>query len=111
MGIKVYKPLTPGRRKTTANDFAPLTKKSKVVKKLSSAKKRCSGRNNLGRITVRRRGGGHKRRLRLVDFKRRKLDVEAKVKAIQYDPNRSAHIALLHYKYHLYMYLNHHNLN
>ncbi len=97
MGIKVYKPLTPGRRKMTGNDFAPLTKDSKVEKKLTSPKKRSSGRNNLGRITVRRRGGGHKRRLRLVDFKRRKLDIEAKVKAIQYDPNRSAHIALLHY--------------
>ncbi|MBW1810956.1 MAG: 50S ribosomal protein L2 [Deltaproteobacteria bacterium] len=98
MGIKIYKPTTPGRRKMTANDFAPLTKKSKPEKSLTSPKKRSSGRNNLGRITVRHRGGGHKRNLRKIDFKRRKLDIQALVKAVQYDPNRSAHIALLHYE-------------
>jgi large subunit ribosomal protein L2 len=97
MGIKTYKPMTPGRRKMTANDYAPLTEKSKPVKRLSSSKKRSSGRNNMGRITVRHRGGGHKRKLRKIDFKRKKMDVTAKVKAVQYDPNRSAHIALLHY--------------
>jgi len=97
MGTKSYKPTTPGRRKMTVNDYAPLTKNTEPEKSLTSAKKRCSGRNNKGRITVRRRGGGHKRKLRKIDFKRKKTDVEARVKAIQYDPNRSAHIALLHY--------------
>ena len=96
MGIKKYKPMTPGRRGMTANDYQPLTKRE-PEKKLTAPKKRSSGRNNLGRITVRHRGGGHKRKLRRVDFKRKKLDIEAKVAAIEYDPNRSAHLALLHY--------------
>lgn len=96
MGIKKYKPMTPGRRGMTANDYQPVTKRG-PEKKLTAPKKRSSGRNNLGRITVRHRGGGHKRKLRRVDFKRKKLDVEAKVAAIEYDPNRSAHLALLHY--------------
>jgi len=96
MGIKKYKPRTPGRRGMTANDYQPLTKRE-PEKKLTAPKKRSSGRNNLGRITVRHRGGGHKRKLRRVDFKRKKLDIEAKVAAIEYDPNRSAHLALLHY--------------
>ncbi|RME22671.1 MAG: 50S ribosomal protein L2 [Deltaproteobacteria bacterium] len=97
MGIKVYKPTTAGRRNMTANDFAELQGPQEPVKSLLKAKKRSSGRNNKGRITVRHRGGGHKRKIRLVDFKRRKRDIEARVKAIQYDPNRSAHLALLHY--------------
>ncbi len=97
MGIKVYKPTTAGRRNMTANDFAELQGPQEPVKSLLKAKKRGSGRNNKGRITVRHRGGGHKRKIRLVDFKRRKRDIEARVKAIQYDPNRSAHLALLHY--------------
>lgn len=97
MGIKVYKPTTPGRRKMTANDYQPLQGSQRPVKKLNRSKKRSSGRNNGGRITVRRRGGGHKRKLRLVDFRRYKRNIEARVKAVQYDPNRSAHLALLHY--------------
>ncbi len=97
MGIKVYKAMTPGRRNMTGNDYKEISKK-KPERKLTRSKKRSSGRNNQGRITVRRRGGGHKRRLRLVDFKRNKLEIPAVVKAIEYDPNRSAHLALLHYK-------------
>jgi large subunit ribosomal protein L2 len=96
MGIKKYKPMTNGRRNMTSNDFEPITKRE-PERNLTAPKKRCSGRNNKGRITVRRRGGGHKRRLRKVDFRRRKIDVPAKVKSIEYDPNRSAHLALLHY--------------
>lgn len=97
MGIKIYNPKTPGRRKMTTNDFSPLSGSSKPERRLTSPKKRASGRNNLGRITTRHRGRGHKRNLRKIDFKRKKTEVKAKVKAIQYDPNRSAHIALLHY--------------
>ncbi len=97
MGIKVYKAMTPGRRNMTGNDYKEISKK-KPERKLTKSKKRSSGRNNQGRITVRRRGGGHKRRLRLVDFRRNKLEIPAVVKAIEYDPNRSAHLALLHYK-------------
>ena len=96
MGIKKYKAMTNGRRNMTTNDFEPITKRE-PERNLTAPKKRCSGRNNKGRITVRRRGGGHKRRLRTVDFRRRKIDVPAKVNSIEYDPNRSAHLALLHY--------------
>ncbi len=96
MGIKKYRPKTPGHRSMTTNDFAPISKR-KPEKKLTFSKKRGSGRNNLGRITVRHRGSGHKRKHRIVDFKRKKLDIVAKVSAIEYDPNRSAHLALLHY--------------
>ena len=96
MGIKVFKPTTPGHRDMTANDYEVITKR-KPERSLTKSKKRGSGRNNQGRITVRRRGGGHKRKLRKVDFRRLKIDVPAKVSAIEYDPNRSAHLALLHY--------------
>ncbi len=96
MGIKVHKPTTPGRRKSSVNAFTELTK-SKPTKSLTKSKRRTSGRNNQGRITVRHRGGGAKRRHRLVDFKREKLDIPAKVASVEYDPNRSAWIALLHY--------------
>lgn len=96
MGIKKYKPMTPGRRGMTANDYTTLNKQG-PEKNLTAPKKRSSGRNNGGRVTVRHRGGGHKRKLRKVDFKRKKVDVNAKVAAIEYDPNRSAHLALLHY--------------
>lgn len=96
MPIKVYKPTTPARRKSSVNAFAEITKK-KPLKKLTTAKKRNAGRNNQGRITVRHRGGGAKRRYRQIDFKREKFDVPAKVASIEYDPNRSAWIALLHY--------------
>lgn len=97
MGIRRYKPTTPGRRGATVSDFAELTPAAKPAKKLTRAKRRTSGRNNQGKITVRHRGGGHKRKYRLVDFRRNKDGVPAVVNSIQYDPNRSARIALLHY--------------
>ena len=97
MGIKHYKPTSPGRRGMTANDFAELDGPVAPEPKLTKGRSSTGGRNNYGRTTSRFRGGGHKRRYRSIDFKRDKLGVPAKVAAIQYDPNRSAHIALLHY--------------
>jgi large subunit ribosomal protein L2 len=97
MGIKTYKPVSAGRRHMTVSDFTELAGPSEPVKELCLSKRRTNGRNNQGRITVRHRGGGHKRKLRIIDFRRNKRDVTALVKAIQYDPNRSARIALLHY--------------
>jgi large subunit ribosomal protein L2 len=97
MGIRYYKPVTPGRRGATVNDWADLTKGVEPQKSLMVPKKRNGGRNNQGRITARHRGGGHKRMYRLVDFRRDKDGVPAKVASIEYDPNRTARIALLHY--------------
>jgi large subunit ribosomal protein L2 len=97
MGIRRYNPTTPGRRGATVSDFAELTPAAKPVKGLLVPKKRKGGRNNQGKITARHRGGGHKRQLRLIDFRRNKDGVPALVNSIQYDPNRSARIALLHY--------------
>jgi len=97
MGIRRYKPTTPGRRGATVSDFAELTPGAKPPKRLLKPKRRKGGRNNQGKITVRHRGGGHKRQYRLIDFKRNKDGVPAVVHSIQYDPNRSARIALLHY--------------
>ncbi|MHC9533375.1 50S ribosomal protein L2 [Dellaglioa sp. BT-FLS60] len=96
MGIKKFKPTTNGRRNMTGSDFSEITK-STPEKSLLESKSRTAGRNNYGRITVRHRGGGHKRQYRLVDFKRVKDNVTATVKAIEYDPNRSANIALIQY--------------
>jgi large subunit ribosomal protein L2 len=96
MGVKKFKPVTPSARYRTVSDFSDITK-SEPEKALLEPRKRTGGRNNRGRITSRHRGGGHKRRYRLIDFKRKKHDVEARVAAIEYDPNRSARIALLHY--------------
>jgi large subunit ribosomal protein L2 len=96
MGVKKFKPVTPSARYRTVSDFSDITK-SEPEKSLLEPRKRTGGRNNRGRITTRHRGGGHKRRYRLIDFKRKKHDVEARVAAIEYDPNRSARIALLHY--------------
>lgn len=96
MAMKSFKPTSPGRRFATVADFSGLSKK-KPEKSLTVPLKRTGGRNNLGRVTSRFIGGGHKRRYRLIDFKRTKQDVPAKVAAIEYDPNRSARIALLHY--------------
>ena len=97
MGIRRYNPTTPGRRGATVSDFAELTPGGKVVKKLVKPKRRSSGRNNQGKITARHRGGGHKRNYRLIDCRRNKDGVPAVVNSIQYDPNRSARIALLFY--------------
>ena len=88
MGVKKYKPTSPGRRNMSSSDFASVTAKG-PVKKLTSALRKKAGRNTYGRITVRRRGGGHKRRYRVIDCKRNKDGVVAKVAAIEYDPKRS----------------------
>ena len=97
MGIKSFKPTSPGRRFMAILDGAELTR-SEPHKALTSGKSQRAGRNDKGRITVRRRGGGHKRRYRAIDFRREKLGVPAVVESIEYDPNRSANIALLCYK-------------
>ena len=96
MAIKKFKPTSPSRRFYESPDFDGLAKK-RPEKRLTTKKKSTGGRNNHGRITVRFRGGGHKRRYRKIDFKRDRIGVPAKVVAIEYDPNRSARIALLHY--------------
>ncbi|EJE99632.1 50S ribosomal protein L2 [Liquorilactobacillus mali] len=96
MGIKKFKPTTNGRRNMTGSDFSEITKTT-PEKSLLESQSKTAGRNSYGRITVRHRGGGHKRQYRLIDFKRIKDDVTATVKAIEYDPNRSANIALLVY--------------
>ncbi|NIM18650.1 MAG: 50S ribosomal protein L2 [Candidatus Latescibacteria bacterium] len=96
MGIKKFKPTTPTLRYRTVSDFSDVTR-SKPERSLLEPLKRSGGRNNAGRITIRHRGGGHKQRYRKIDFKRNKLDVPSKVASIEYDPNRSARIALLHY--------------
>lgn len=96
MALNKYKPTTPSRRFTTVSAFDEVTK-SKPERGLVERKKSKAGRNSSGRITVRHRGGGHKRKYRVIDFKREKKGIEAKVAAIEYDPNRTANIALLHY--------------
>ena len=96
MPIKVYKPTSPGRRKSSVLDFSHLTKK-RPEKSLVERLKKKAGRNNHGHITARFRGGGARRLYRIIDFKRTKDDVPAKVAALEYDPNRNADIALLHY--------------
>ncbi|MBN1970302.1 MAG: 50S ribosomal protein L2 [Candidatus Delongbacteria bacterium] len=97
MPIRKFKPYTPSRRHMTVADFAEITK-SKPEKSLLAKKKKTGGRNNLGRITTRHIGGGHKRAYRIIDFKRDKENIPATVAAIEYDPNRTARIALLHYR-------------
>jgi large subunit ribosomal protein L2 len=96
MAVKKYKPTSPGMRGRTGATFEEITK-SKPERSLISKKRATSGRNVHGRITVRHRGGGHRRHLRRVDFKRDKVGIPARVAAIEYDPNRSARLALLHY--------------
>jgi large subunit ribosomal protein L2 len=96
MGIRNFKPTSPGRRALATSDFAEITR-SRPEKSLLAPLKKSGGRNNKGEITSRRRGGGHKRRYRIIDFKRNKTGVPARVESIEYDPNRSARIALLVY--------------
>ena len=96
MAIKKFKPVTPSLRYKTVTDFSVLTKK-KPEKSLLVPIKKSGGRNNTGRITMRRMGGGHKRMYRIIDFKRDKIGIPARVASIEYDPNRSAFISLLHY--------------
>ena len=97
MPVKIYKPTTPGRRNMSVQSFADLTKKAPEKSLLEPLKKH-AGRNNMGRITVRHHGGGHRRKYRIIDFKRQRNDVPATVKTIEYDPNRSAFIALIEYE-------------
>lgn len=97
MGIRRYNPTSPGRRRATVSDFAELTPGARPPRALLRPKRATGGRNNQGKITARHRGGGHKRKYRLIDFRRNKDGVPAVVDSIQYDPNRSARIALLHY--------------
>lgn len=96
MGIRKYKPTTNGRRNMTGSDFAEITSTT-PEKTLLEPTKKTAGRNNNGRITVRHHGGGHKRQYRVIDFKRNKDDIAGIVKTVEYDPNRSANIALIHY--------------
>ena len=97
MALKKFKPTTPGLRQMSVASFDEVTK-TKPEKRLRKAKKKISGRNNTGRITVRHRGGGNKRFYRQIDFKRTdKLNIEGKVMAVEYDPNRTAYIILVNY--------------
>src|SRR5437764_10267973 len=96
MTLKSYKPTSPGRRLMTSPDFSEITK-SRPEKKLTLPLNSTGGRNVYGRMTTRHRGGGHKQRVRIIDWKRDKDGVPAKVAAVEYDPKRSARIALLHY--------------
>ncbi len=97
MGVRNLKPVTPGSRFASRSDFSELTT-SKPEKSLTVALRKKGGRNNTGRITVRRRGGGHKRRYRIIDYKRDKFGINGKVATVEYDPNRSAYISLVHYE-------------
>lgn len=97
MGIKTYRPYTPSRRQMTGSDFSEITKTT-PEKSLLAPKSRQAGRNNQGKITVRHRGGGAKKKYRIIDFKRRKDNIHATVLGIEYDPNRTANIALICYE-------------
>jgi len=97
MAIKSYKPTTPSRREMTCTDYSGLSKVAPLRSLLETVKKN-AGRNSYGRITVRHRGGGQRRKYRIIDFKRNKFDMNATVLTLEYDPNRSAHIALLQYE-------------
>jgi len=97
MPVKKYKPTSPGRRNMSVSDFAEITRGTSERSLTKGLVKKSGGRNSNGRITAYHRGGGHRRRYRVIDFRRNKIGVPAKVAAIEYDPNRSANIALLHY--------------
>ena len=97
MAVKLYKPTTPSRRHMSVSGFDGLDKKARPERSLTEVLKKHSGRNNYGRITVRHRGGGQRRKYRIIDFKRDKIDVAGKVLRLEYDPNRSANIALIEY--------------
>ena len=97
MPVKVYKPTSPGRRNMSVSDFGEITRGTSERSLTKGLVKKTGGRNSNGRITAYHRGGGHRRRFRQIDFRRNKIDVPAKVASIEYDPNRSANIALLHY--------------
>jgi large subunit ribosomal protein L2 len=97
MPVRIYKPTSPGRRQMSVSDFSELTRGSAERSLLDGRLNKSGGRNTDGHVTSWHRGGGHKRRYRKIDFRRDKLDIPARVASIEYDPNRSAHIALLHY--------------
>ena len=96
MGIKTYNPYTPSRRNMTGSDFSEITKTT-PEKSLTTSLKKNAGRNNQGKITVRHQGGGNRRKYRIIDFKRRKDGIPATVIGVEYDPNRTANIALICY--------------
>ena len=98
MAIKTFKPYTPARRNMTVSGFEGVDKKAKPERSLVETLKKNAGRNSYGHITVRHRGGGNKRKYRIIDFKRQKLDMPATVERLEYDPNRSAYIALIRYE-------------
>ena len=98
MAIKTYKPYTPARRNMTVSAFEGVDKKARPERSLTETLKKHAGRNSYGHITVRHHGGGNKRKYRIIDFKRQKLDMPATVQRIEYDPNRSAYIALVKYE-------------
>ena len=98
MAIKTFKPYTPSRRNMTVSGFEGVDKKAKPERSLVESLKKNAGRNSYGHITVRHRGGGNKRKYRIIDFKRQKLDMPATVERLEYDPNRSAFIALIRYE-------------
>src|SRR5262252_8409825 len=97
MGVKNYKPTSPARRYYSVSDFKEITKGAEPPKKLTEHQTQTGGRNHAGRITSRFRGGGHKQRYRILDWHRNKIGIPAEVATIEYDPNRTARIALLHY--------------
>ena len=97
MGIRTYNPTSPGRRGASVSDFAELTPGADAPKSLRVRKHKKGGRNNQGKITVRHRGGGHMQHYRLIDFRRNKDGIPGKVHSIQYDPNRTCRVALVHY--------------
>jgi large subunit ribosomal protein L2 len=98
MAVRIYKPTSPGRRRMSVSDFGEITREGPERSLLGGQVKKSGGRNNAGRVTSWHRGGGHKRRYRKVDFRREKIGIPAKVATVEYDPNRSARIALLHYR-------------
>ena len=98
MSIKSFNPITPARRHMTVSGFDGIDKHAEPEKSLTETLKKNSGRNSYGRITVRHRGGGNRRKYRIIDFRRDKLDMEATVVRLEYDPNRSANIALVEYE-------------
>ena len=101
MGIKTYNPYTPSRRNMTGSDFSEITKTT-PEKSLTTSLKKNAGRNNQGKITVRHQGGGNRRKYRIIDFKRRKDGIPATVIGVEYDPNRTANIALICYAESIY---------
>ncbi|MEM9024134.1 MAG: 50S ribosomal protein L2, partial [Bacteroidota bacterium] len=97
MAVRKINPITPGQRFKVINSFDSLTKDATPEKSLLAPRKRTGGRNHSGKMTMRYRGGGHKRQLRIIDFKREKFGIPGTVKTIEYDPNRTARIALINY--------------